>query len=119
MRIFAGASSRLSDADKVQHFDGLCFGSPAAESLMQPQCLADLPAYRQHRVKARHRFLEDHADLVTPDVAHGAIIEGKEVDAVESYGAGDLAGRFRDKAQNGVRGNRLSAAAFTDDRHRL
>jgi hypothetical protein len=84
-----------------------------------PVGTADLPADREHRIEARHRLLEDHADVVTADITHGAIVELEEVRALEADGARDPAGRLRDETQNGVRGDRFAATAFADDRESL
>ena len=86
---------------------------------MQPQRLADLAADREHRIEARHRLLEDHADLVAADGAHGALVELEQIDPLEANAARDLAGRLRDQAQDRHRGNRFAAAALADDGQRL
>ena len=73
VRIFAHAALRLGDADQGEHLDRALLGRVPVEPLMQLQRLADLPADGQHRIEARHRLLEDHADLVAADVAHRAL----------------------------------------------
>jgi hypothetical protein len=37
---------------------------------VQPECLLDLRADRQHRIERGHRLLEDHADLGAADPFH-------------------------------------------------
>src|SRR5262249_53623670 len=91
----------------------------AAEPLMQPQGLGDLAADGEDRIEARHRFLEDHADIVAADLAHGALAELEQVPALEPYRAPDSSGRVWPRPPTGVGAPRLSAAALADDRHRL
>ena len=86
---------------------------------MQPQRFTDLASDREDRIEARHRLLKNHADLIAADVAHGALIELEKIDALETNAASDLAGRFRDQAQNRARGNGFAAAALADDGNRL
>ncbi len=75
MRVFAPALLRLSDPDEPQHFQCAAFGRLPAKALMQTQGFADLVAYREHRVEAGHRLLKDHADLISADIAHGALVK--------------------------------------------
>ena len=63
MRIFAHAPLRLGDADQSQHLHRTSLRRLSAKTLMQPQRFADLAADREDRIEARHRLLEDHADL--------------------------------------------------------
>ena len=92
----------------------------AIEALVQAQRLADLAADGEHRVEARHRLLEDHADVVAADGAHRAIVERQEVAALEA----GLRRRSCPAAPGSrrridMRGDRLAAAALADDRERL
>ncbi len=119
MRILARASARLGDADEAEHLDHALLDALAAESLMQPQGLGDLPADGEDRIEARHRLLEDHADIVAADFAHGALAELEQIAALKTYRAPDLPGRLWHQPQNGVGCNRLSATALADDRHGL
>ena len=92
----------------------------ARHVLVQDQRLADLPADGHDRIERGHRLLEDHGDLVAADAAHGGLVEGDEVDAVEPDGAADdAAGRIGDQAHQGERGDALAAAGFADDGQRL
>src|SRR5262245_53115331 len=86
---------------------------------MQPQGLGDLAADGEDRIEAGHRLLEDHADIVAADLAHGALAELEQVAALETYRAPDLPGWLWHQPQNGIGRHRLSAAALADDRHRF
>jgi hypothetical protein len=44
------------------------------EAAVQPQRLADLARDGVHRVQRRHRLLEDHADAVAANLAHGVLV---------------------------------------------
>ena len=114
------APPRLGDAHQRQHLHGAHAGRVAAEALMQPQRLGDLVAHRQHRIEARHRLLEHHADLRCRECrAWRASDSVKRSRAVETDRAGDPAGRLRHEPQDRIRRHRLAAAALADDRHRL
>jgi len=119
VRVLARAPARLGDADEAEHLHHALLDALAAEPLMQPQGLGDLAADGEDRIEARHRLLEDHADIVAADLAHGALAELEQVPALETYRAPDSAGRLRHQPQNGIGRHRLSATALADDRHRL
>jgi len=119
MGIFFHALLRIGNADQDEHFDGAFLGGLPVEVLMQAQRFADLTADVEHRVEARHRLLENHADVVAADVAHLAIGEFEQFGSLEADRSGDLAGRFRDQAEDRIRGDRLAAAALADNRQRF
>src|SRR6266567_7540437 len=118
VRILACAPARLGDADKAEHLHHALLDALAAEPLMQPQGLGDLAADGEDRIEARHRLLEDHADIVAADLAHGALAELEQVSALEPYRARDSAGRLWHQPQNGIGCDRFSATALADDRYR-
>lgn len=119
MRIFARTPFRLSDADEPQHLYRTSLRRLSAKTLMQPKGFTDLASHREDRIEAGHGLLKNHADLIAADVAHGALIELEKIDPLEANAAFDLAGRFRDQAQNRARGNGFAAAALAHDRNRL
>src|SRR3954463_16190311 len=86
---------------------------------MQPQRLSELTSDAQHRIEARHRLLEDHADVVAANFSHRRLIELQEVRAEEADRAGNSAGRFGYQAKDRVCGDRLAATALAHDRKRL
>ena len=50
--------------------DGLLLGLGLGEVLVDADGLADLVADGEDGVEARHRVLEDHGDVVAPDLLH-------------------------------------------------
>src|SRR5262249_48540332 len=119
VRVFARAPTRLGDANEAEHLHHALLDLLAVQPLMQPQRLGDLAADGEDWVEARHRLLEDHADVVAAHLAHGGFAELEEVSALETDRARNTAGRLRHEPQNGIGGNRLSATALAYDRHRL
>jgi hypothetical protein len=82
--------------------------------------LRHLEADGQCRIERRHRFLEDHRDLVAADRPNAGIVELHKVDAVEqNFAALDPAGRVRDQPQHRQRGDAFAGPRFADDRQRF
>ena len=87
---------------------------------MQSHCFADLLADRVERVQRRHRFLENHRDVVAANSLHLAIGQRAQVLALEAdLAADDLAGRARDQPQDGERRYAFATAGFANHRQRL
>src|SRR5262249_21154431 len=74
---------------------------------------------RQHRVERRHRFLEDHGDLVAANLAHGFLREREQLLAGKPDRAFDAAGAGRGQPQDGQRRDALAGAGFPDHRDGL
>ncbi len=72
MRIFAGAPPRLGNLHEREHLDRPVERRAPRQMLVQGDALGDLPADGHHRIEARHRLLEDHADPVAANRAHRA-----------------------------------------------
>ena len=70
MRVVAGATIGSGDADAGKQSDGTGGGLLAADAGMAAQPLPYLLADREQRIEARHRLLEDHADLSAAQQAH-------------------------------------------------
>ena len=96
--------------------------------LVQQDGFDDLAANRVHRRKGAHRLLEDHGNILAPDIADLGTggIETRQVDDPISIGARlaggvkqDLPGvdapRRRDNAQDRMRRDGFATAAFADD----
>ena len=86
----------------------------AGQALVQREALADLLLDGVQRVEARHRLLEDEADVVAADAAQGAAVGGQHLVAAVADRAGDL-GVLGQEADGGERGDRLAGAALADD----
>ena len=85
---------------------------------VQPQRLGDLVAHRVQRVERRHRLLEHHADAAAAQLAHRRLVETDQLAPVEADRAADLR-TLGQQAHQRQRGDRLAAAGFTDQAHRL
>jgi len=86
----------------------------------QAQGLRDLLPAGKHGVERGHGLLEDHRDLLAPDLPHLAGGQVHEVPAVvEDLSLHDLAGGLRDQLHHAERGHRLAAAGLADHAERL
>ena len=82
---------------------------------MQAQHLLDLVADGEHGIEARHRLLEDHADAVAAQRAHGRRRQGQEIAAFEQDAPAEHPRRrARQQPHDGHGGDALAAAGFAD-----
>ena len=88
-------------------------------ALVQPQGLANLAPDGEHRIQARHRLLEDHADLVAAERLQFAFAKRQEIAPLEPHLAGDAGGRFLQQSQDRERRNGFAAARLAQERDRL
>jgi len=110
---------RLRDADQVQQLDRPAPRRAPGHPLMPADHLHDLRAHGQHRVQRRHRLLHDERDALAPDAAQRRGRSGQKVCPAEQHAAAQDAGRGRQQAQQGERGDRLAAPAFSHQRQGL
>ena len=120
MRIGLEPSLGVVDADFLEQIEHARARLLVRHPAVNLQHLAHLLFDRVQRIERGHRLLEDHRDLVAPDVAERARIEGQEVHAVEA----DTARRMRrggvgQEPQDRQRRHRLARARFADERHGL
>ena len=116
MRIFVRPALRLGDVDLAQHLDGAVHRVAFREALVERDGLANLPADREQRIERGHRLLEDHGNLVAPDILHFGLGRFEEVPSLQPDGAADdAARRARHQAQDRERRHALAAAGFPDD----
>ena len=94
-----------------------CRASPRGEPLVQAAGLGDLLADGHHRVQREFRILHDHRDAAAADVAHRALRQAQQVDAVEGRaGRRATVAGSADQARGCARPvSRLARAAFADD----
>src|SRR5262245_55153305 len=87
---------------------------------MDVEDLADLPLDRVQRVERRHRFLEDHGDVVAAYLAKGLLVGMEQLLTLEA----DLAGRMRScrigqELHDRERRDRFARSRFTYQRQCL
>jgi hypothetical protein len=56
---------------------------------MALQHFADLPAYRQHRIQAGRRLLENHRHPAAPNAPHVGFRQGQQFLAIQLHAAGE------------------------------
>jgi hypothetical protein len=82
--------------------------------------LGDLAPTGGNRIERAHRVLEDHADLPAADVEHRLLGQRDQIAAVQAHlAADDARRRVGQQAHDRQRRQRLAAARFTHQRHRL
>jgi len=75
--------------------------------------------YRQNRVQARRRFLEDHGNASAAHIAHARFGEAEQLNAVQAHGTGHDPPLLRQQPHQRERGHALAAAGLADDGERL
>ena len=114
VRVLSEATLGRPDADHAEQLERGGARRGLAQAAVDAQHLGDLEADREGRVQAGHRLLEDHADAVAADVAHGRA-ELEQVAPLEHDAAGvDPARRRRVQAHDRHRRDALAAARLAD-----
>ena len=119
MRVLVGALVGLRDAHLLEEADRLLQRLLGIEVLVKPQRLADLPAGLEDRVHGGHGILEDHRDLLAPDLLHlrvGGL--GQVAPLVEDPAARDAA-RALEQPHHAEHRHRLTGARLADDAQRF
>src|SRR6516225_5998542 len=81
---------------------------------MQEQSFHDLFADAENGVQRSHRFLEDHGNAISPHLPHTFFRLLQEVDTVQEDLAGFYPAWGHNQPHDGVGGNTLAAARFSD-----
>ena len=79
MRVRSRATSRIGNANEIQHLECLFHGLFLTDLLVQYDGLLDLIPAREHGVETRHRLLEDHGDLIATNCSHLTLGEIEQV----------------------------------------
>ena len=116
MRMLVEARFRGGDADAVEQAHGLGLRRRARQAAMLNQRFRDLEADGEHRIEARHRFLEDHGDIVAADVLHISFGQRQQIAASEHDAALATAALFGNEPHDRERGDALARTGFADDR---
>jgi hypothetical protein len=120
VRVVVHALVGRRDVHQLEHLDGAFERRLPGQPLVQAHALGDLLAHGEHRVQARHRFLEDDGDLFGPDLPHLLGPQRHEIAALPQHAAGhDLARRHVDQLHHRLGGDALAAAALADHADRL
>ena len=107
MRVHAHALARLRHFHRVEHADRLFEGFAFAQFLMQHQHFHQLFANAHIRVERGHRVLEDHRDLLGPQLVKLIFRQVEDLAAVEFGRAADAA-IARQQPHQGERGLRFA-----------
>ena len=105
----------VGDTHETQHLDGTLARGLLVETVMQADVLDHLGANLEHRVKSRHRVLEDHRDVLATKLAELSLGGMHDVLAVEHDAAAlDLAG-LGQKVHQRARGDGLAGTRLTNN----
>ena len=100
MRIFVDPLRRALDPNPLEKVDSSCACLPRGQPVMLAQGFADLVPDSEYWVQRRHRFLENHGDLLAPNPAKGVLVLPRKIASLEQDGTPfDLARRL-DQAQD-------------------
>ena len=93
MRITVITPFRFGYADLVEYAQNLCLCLPRRDLTVQQQRLTHLKSNTHHRVKARHRLLENHAYLLAAHSGHLMLRELQQLLTRKLYTAADDSAR--------------------------
>src|SRR5258708_2975835 len=85
VRVLAEAPLWRREADQVQHLQSALTRRGQRHAPVQHHRLDDLVADLQHGVQRSHRLLEDHRDLVAPDLPQLVFVEQSQVPPTEQH----------------------------------
>ena len=119
MRVVGKSRCCVRDAHQFEGLDDTLSRRGATHPAVHTQRLGQLIADIQHRVQRRHRILENHGDVASPQAAQAGFRQLAEIDAVEQDPAARHLARRRNQAHQRQRADRFAATAFTDDGERL
>ncbi len=106
---------RIGDTHQLQHVLGLLQGLGPLHPLVGFEDLGDLKADGVDRVERGHRFLEDHGDVLAPDLAHVSLGLLQEVLAFEDDLATDKTpGGHLNEPHDRQRSDALPTATLAD-----
>src|SRR5438093_619006 len=84
---------------------------------MSPELLGDLPTHGVYRGERRHRILEDHRDLATPNGAHLSRWELHQAPPPQQDVTLDDCVRVTDQPHYGHHRDGLAGSRLADDSH--
>jgi hypothetical protein len=120
MRILLDAAFRYRDPNQLEEFYGFQVCLRTTEMEMKPEHFGDLVSNGEDGVERGHGFLEDHGDLLTPDLLHLLLRKGEEICPFEEDLTPFVATeRGRDQSHNGESGDAFAATGFSNDTQNL
>src|SRR5262249_15191391 len=109
------AFTRLRDSNLIEQLDRFLGGVRVRRLDVLQQHVLDLAADFADRIERRAWILKDHRYFAAAQVTQHVLVRRGYVDVAEQNRAfGDASGAIED-AHDGVRGDRLAGAGFTDD----
>src|SRR4029077_15250833 len=112
VRVGVQRAPRARDAHLVEQFDSAIVGRAAAEPEVAAHVLGQLLPDGEHRMKGRHRVLEDHPDVASRDSAQIAALQAQQILSSERRASLDDRAGWQQAEQCEHR-HRLAAAALT------
>ena len=121
VRVLVDAPLGERHADELEQLDRPLAGGLFADlGVMHHDRLRDLIADREHGIERRHRVLEDHRHLPTPDVAQPLLRHLEHVVALEDrLAARDASRRCRDETEDRHRRDALARSRLPHDAEHL
>jgi hypothetical protein len=119
MRVVVHAAFRLRNADRLEELERPTPRLAGAHVAVELDRLDELAPDRVDRVQRRHRVLEDHRDVVSPDVSQALLRHRQEVLALEECLAARHGVAARVEAHDRQARDALPAARFAHDSERL
>ena len=108
--ILLHALLRVRDAAQLQELKGPGHGLLLGGLAVEQDALGDLFAHGVDGVQGGHGLLEDHGDLIAPDLLHLPLRELEQVPALKEDLALDVGRGLGQQAHGGQRGDALSGA---------
>ena len=116
VRIVIEAGLDCWDAHSLQEPQRFGMHLTCRKIAVPSQCLGHLCADGMHRIEARHRFLEDHGDLVAADLAQCLFRHRQQFVAVKPDAPLNTAGPCRIETHHRERRDALSRSRLADER---
>src|SRR5690554_2450649 len=120
MGVFMGPLLRFRYFHQIEQFHRLVPRVFPVQFVVKPEDICNLVANFEDRIKAGHRFLEDHTDPDSPESTVFLWRNREDIPAVKYNATGINPRRgHREKTGDGMGGHTLSASRFSDQSHRF
>ena len=103
------------DAHQLQHLAGLYSSLALVHLFVEHDDFLDLLAHGEHRVQRRHGGLEDHGDLLAPDLPHFLFRQVQQLLAIQvDLTAADFGRGIRQDTHDGFCDGGLACAGLSN-----